>query len=630
MKRGIRWLGSRLERPTFAWMLIVVQVAVTWVTILVIEGIAVGIPAWIMGQPLLAEPNWPLHVVLALAYALPVGLLLAAWVSRPIARRFQRTLDVSSAWLRGDLALRIADPHLDSLGMLANQLDLLAEHLEQDERDLEELQDRSTRLLDQVRTLAVDEERERLARELHDSVKQRLFSLAMTASAIRAYAERSALDAVPGRRDWGGHEASPLPDDVGEMVREVEGAAQAAQRELTRLIQNLRPASLQEKGLAAALNDYTLLFGAREHVLTYVDTQGDDALLPPSVAEALYRVAQEALHNVARHAQATRVDVRLRCLPEQATLTVADNGIGFRVDQVRRGLGLANMQERMLAASGRVTIDSQPGAGTTVIAEADLAHAFVPQAEVSLLDRDRLDGEPLPDPTIENWAWLGQRLVIPVGQTWPWLPADERHLRRPLIDCTSCALRVRPERGLLGLHRTYTFTLERGQGQVPAAEDIQDAGQEELLHMRVHLVPAGYAWKTYQPSLGHASWVLRRVRGPDGRMVLLRNGQPLAAVQSQGRLLRSWSEIVYGERGYSLSYARSSTDAGRLPAQGIAARASPPEVVLADEMGAQLLVARDGVAPAIELRRPVPLPLLVMAALQVVEGGIQSQKAAPA
>ena len=90
---------------------------------------------------------------------------------------------------------------------------------------------------------------------------------------------------------------------------EIVNAAQSAQRETTRLIEDLRPGSLEEQGLAAALNDYTLLFGAQEHLLVYLDVQCNDKTLPPAAAEALYRVAQESLHNVARHAHATRVDV---------------------------------------------------------------------------------------------------------------------------------------------------------------------------------------------------------------------------------------------------------------------------------------------------------------------------------
>jgi two-component sensor histidine kinase len=367
-----------------------------------------------------------------------------------------------------------------------------------------------------------------------------------------------------------------VPADLAEMVREVETTAQAAQREMTRLIEDLRPGSLREQGLAAALNDYTLLFGAQEHLLIYLDVQGNDALLPPPVAEALYRVAQEALHNVARHARATRVDVHLRCVPEQVALTVGDNGIGFDTAQSQRGLGLTNMQERMVAIGGRLTVESQTGIGTTVLAEAGLTRPLGAQMEIARLDRDR------PSPTIENWAWLGQRLVIPVGQVWPWLPTDQVHLRRPLVEPAEEPLVVRPRAGLLGLRRGYD--LQPGPHQLPLA--------------RLRHVASGYEWESQR-----AAWALRRVRRLSGGTVLARNGQPLAAMQYQGRLLNTWSELVYDGRGYRLSSVRGQ----------------PGRYVLVDETGDQVLSIQGGTSPQIELRRALPLPLLVMAAMRVVD-----------
>ena len=283
------------SRMSLRHKLILAHGAVTLGAILVAEMIALGVMALITGRPPVAESSGWATTILVMAIAALTGLLLGAWASRRLARRVQRALDISRAWLRGNLSLRIADPSGDDLGLLSEQLDLLAEHLEQDEQDLDTLRERNARLTDQVRALTVVEERNRLARELHDSVKQHLFSLAMTASGIRAR-----FDTLPD-----------VPDDLAEMVREVETTAQTAQREMTRLIEDLRPTPLREQGLAAALDDYTLLFGAREHLLIYLEMQGNDALLPAAVAEALYRVAQEALHNVARHARATRVDVHL-------------------------------------------------------------------------------------------------------------------------------------------------------------------------------------------------------------------------------------------------------------------------------------------------------------------------------
>ena len=531
-----------------------IHTVVTLAAVLIAEGVALNLIA--------ARPIGGLRFALVIIVAALAGLLLGAWASRPLARRAGRALEVSQAWLRGNLSLRIADPTPDDLGLLSSQLDLLAEHLEKDEQDLDELRERNARLTDQVRALAVVEERNRLARELHDSVKQHLFSLAMTASAIRAR-----FDALPD-----------APAELDEMVREVESTAQAAQREMTRLIKDLRPGSLQEQGLAMALNDYTLVFGAREHILIYLEVQGNDALLPPSVSEALYRVAQEGLHNVARHARATRVDVHLRCIPEHVALTIRDNGIGFDSSRARRGLGLPNMQERMVAVGGVLAVTSQAGAGATVLAEVALPHPLgaVDFGEITGVDRNR------PSPTIENWPWLGQRLVIPVGQTWPWLPADQVRLRRPLVEPGEEPLVIRRDAGFLGLKRDYI--LQSGQRRAPLVQ---------VEHSR-----SGYEWES-----GGASWALRRIRGLSGRMVLTRNGQPLAAMQYQGRLLNTWSEIVYDGRGYRLSYVKGQ----------------PGRCVLADEVGDELLTAMSGELAQIELHRPLPLPLLVMVAMRIVD-----------
>ncbi|MGA9350690.1 MAG: sensor histidine kinase [Anaerolineae bacterium] len=547
---------SRL-RMNLQHKLVLTHLVVTLAAVLIVEGVSLGVLT-LIGLELFGG----IHFALVTVGAALAGLLLGAWASHPITRRLGRALEISRAWLRGNLSLRIADPVSDDVGLLASQLDLLAEHLEKDEQDLEELRERNARLSDQVRALAVVEERNRLARELHDSVKQHLFSLAMTASAIRAR-----FDAL-----------QDVPDELDEMVREVETTAQAAQREMTRLIKDLRPGSLQEQGLAEALNDYTLLFGAREHILIYLEVQGNDALLPPSVSEALYRVAQEALHNVARHSRATRVDVRLRCIPEQVALTIRDNGVGFDTSQPRRGLGLANMEERVMTVGGALTVVSQIGIGTTVLAEVALPHPLgtMEFREIAGVDRDR------PSPTIENWPWLGQRLVIPVGQTWPWLPADQVHLRRPLVDFNEEPILIKRDFGFLGFKRSYL--LQPVQHRTPL--------------IRVNQSRSEYEWES-----GGASWALRRISGLSGRMVLTRNGQSLAAMQYQGRLLNTWNEIVYDGRGYRLSYVK-----GR-----------PGCCVLVDEVGDELLTVVSGALPQIEMRRALPLPLLVMVTMRIVD-----------
>jgi signal transduction histidine kinase len=496
------------------------------------------------------------YIVLATA----IGLALAVWTTRPLARRLQRILEISQAWRRGNLSLRIDEDQTDEIGQLAEQLDLLVEHLEQNEQDLSELQERNTRLTDQVRALAVVEERNRLARELHDSVKQHLFSLAMTASAIRPR-----LETLEG-----------VSEELIEMVNEVELAARTAQQETTRLIEDLRPGSLQERGLVATLNDYTLLFGAKEHLLVYLEVQGDEIPLHSSLGETLYRVAQEALHNVARHAQATRADLQLRFLPGEVTLSVRDNGIGFDTSQPHQGLGLANMQERLMAVGGRLVVKSRPGIGTTILAEIGLTR---PADKLP----DQVEKEELAFiPTIDNWGWLGQRLVIPVGQTWPWLLADLKHLRRPILEPNDVPISLLKRAGVLGLGKGYILQL----------------GDQPRQRIRIRSSRRGYEWRCEA-----ADWLLRDYGGITSRMVLLRNGQPLAAMQYRGRQMHSWCEIVFDGRGYRLSHVQNQN--GRCH--------------LIDHTGEELLWIESDGEPNIQLSRPLPLTLVLMVVVRAME-----------
>jgi len=517
----------------------------------------VGLVLWGLSSLKLSWLSSGVAVALAIVLGLAVSGLLAILALTQIMRRLDRLDDVTAAWLRGNLGLRIADARPDEIGAFSGRLDLLAEQLEQDEQDLDTLRQSNSRLTDQVRALAVVEERNRLARELHDSVKQHLFSVAMTASAIRARLRT----------------VETTPTDVSEMVEDIEAAAHHAQQETTRLIEDLRPGSLHEQGLEAALNDYTLLFGAQEHLLVYLDVACDDRRLPPSVREALYRVAQEALHNVARHAHATRVDVRLTCEGDRVALTVRDDGVGFDTASANKGLGIGNMQERLMALGGRLDIESQPGVGTEVIAEVDLHPTDNNRGE----DYARTQGA-----RFDDWAWLGERLVIPVGQIWPWLPVDEQnYLHDPLLRPESTPVAIQQERRGLGMAARYSLR----------------PSEQSMPVVRFHHEGTGYTW-----TADHAAWELRRIRGGQGRMVLYRNGQALAAVQYRGRQMAIRTEIVYNSRSYVLAYDQEK----------------PGIYLLTDETGG-LIVEIDRRTELINIHSAIPLPLLVIVTVRCID-----------
>ena len=207
----------------------------------------------------------------------------------------------------------------------------------------------NARLYERSRELSVMQERSRLARDLHDAVTQKLFSIRAHARAAAVLAARDPVDAARVRAEI-----------------EVVGALGAeAHAELRAAIDGLAPPDLEAAGLAESLRRYAVLAG-RAHGVPVTFTAGDLPALGPRAEAALYRVAQEALHNALRHAGASGVRVALsKALskapskaPRQVVLEVSDDGHGFAPEAPSGGLGLASMRERAAAAGATLTIRS--------------------------------------------------------------------------------------------------------------------------------------------------------------------------------------------------------------------------------------------------------------------------------
>jgi two-component system sensor histidine kinase UhpB len=191
---------------------------------------------------------------------------------------------------------------------------------------------------------AQEEERARVARDLHDEVNQSLTGLLLRLEAAR--------------------EAAP-PALEAELA-ETKALANQAMTELLSLARQLRPTALDDLGLAAAIGGQVEQLG-RGEIEADLATEGDFSDLGDDAQLVVYRVAQEALSNAARHGEAARVEVRLRRTDGGGvTLEVADDGRGFPFDESERGLGIAGMRERALLVGGELTIESRPGHGTTV------------------------------------------------------------------------------------------------------------------------------------------------------------------------------------------------------------------------------------------------------------------------
>lgn len=206
----------------------------------------------------------------------------------------------------------------------------------------------NARLFVEARGKAALEERQKLARELHDSVSQALYGIALGAKAARE------------RLDDG------EPEGLAEPLDYVLSLAEAGMAEMRTLIFELRPESLESEGLVAALEKQVTALEARHGIrVEHRFCEEPDASLPAK--ETVYRIAQEALHNVVKHARAKKVRVSLVCDPERMEIEVSDDGVGFDPNGDFPGhLGLRSMRERAARSGGAFEIESVPGGGTRV------------------------------------------------------------------------------------------------------------------------------------------------------------------------------------------------------------------------------------------------------------------------
>jgi len=203
-------------------------------------------------------------------------------------------------------------------------------------------------LMERAREEAVAEERGRLARELHDAVTQTLFSTSLTCEVLPKIWERS-------------------PDEGRKKLEEIRDLTRGALAEMRTLLMELRPDALADAELKDLLRHLTNAFIARSRITTHLSIEGTPDL-PLAVKTACYRIAQESLHNIAKHSEASQVKIQLSCQPGHTVLIIEDNGQGFDPDQaIKAGhYGLSIMRERADQIGADLRITSQPGAGTRI------------------------------------------------------------------------------------------------------------------------------------------------------------------------------------------------------------------------------------------------------------------------
>lgn len=287
------------------------------------------------------------------AAGLAAGLVGSAYgfmVARRMKLRLWEAGDMAGRIARGDFRVRLPAELPDEIGLLEQQMNQMARELETAVAHLSRLAEQNRALAEEAGRGAALEERARLARDLHDTVNQQLFVLAMRTAAARKRLEK------------GGDAAALVPE-----LSALEELARQAHTETRGLILQLRPTTLEQQGLGPALAEYVKAAAAKE---------GWEAemAIDPGVrvggqwAADLFRVAQEALNNISKHAGAATVWVALSRDDQGLLLRIRDDGHGFdtRAGVRPTSVGLMGMQERVGAAGGTLRVKSAPGEGTEI------------------------------------------------------------------------------------------------------------------------------------------------------------------------------------------------------------------------------------------------------------------------
>jgi NarL family two-component system sensor histidine kinase LiaS len=288
---------------------------------------------------------WPvfLGIVLGTGFILllavvPFGALFGFIMSRGLTRRLKALTQAADAWSEGDFSVQPQDRSKDEISYLGLRLRRMAENVQA--------------LLHTRQELALLEERNRLARELHDTVKQETF-----ATLMQVRAAKNLLDSDPA--------------SARQHLIEAEELIKTSQQELGLMISELRPAALEGQGLAGALTDYLATWSQHSRIPAEIQVQNEQRL-PLEIEQTLFRVAQEALSNVARHSRASAAAVRLAFDLGQVTLCITDNGVGFDPSAAGSGFGLQSMRDRMAAIQGRLVIQAKPDGGAILTTSAPI------------------------------------------------------------------------------------------------------------------------------------------------------------------------------------------------------------------------------------------------------------------
>lgn len=285
--------------------------------------------------------------VTTLAIAGIAGSAYGFWHSYRLKRRLELLRDMMMHLEKGHLNPPAPLLGEDEIGRLGEQLGRIRQKWEEQVTSLQRLSTHNAELAEQARYTAVIEERQRLARELHDAVSQQLFAISMTATALGRTLEKDI-------------------ERAKKQVTLVEEMSSVAQSEMRALLLHLRPVRLDGKSFNDALKELLQELSAKSHIAVHWEMD-EDVRLAKGVEDQLFRIVQEALSNTLRHSRADRLEMKLLRRADGIRLTIRDNGTGFDLSQKKQAsYGLASMSERVSEIGGFMNLVTAPGKGTRV------------------------------------------------------------------------------------------------------------------------------------------------------------------------------------------------------------------------------------------------------------------------
>ncbi|WP_342566527.1 sensor histidine kinase [Paenibacillus sp. FSL R7-0345] len=294
--------------------------------------------------------NWEIGIRTAVTLILlPMvfGVGFGFFQSFRFKRRLERLRGTLVAWEKGNLTPAMPVLGSDELGRLGEQLGRISGKWENQVNTLQRLSTNNAKLAEQARVSAIIEERQRLARELHDAVSQQLFAISMTATAVGRTLEK----------DF---------DKAQRQIALIEEMSAVAQSEMRALLLHLRPVYLEGKGLEQGLQELIKELQIKVPMEIIFEMDPDVQLLK-GVENHLFRIVQEAISNTLRHAKAEKMEIRLHRRGDSVRLTLRDDGVGFEIDDNKlTSYGLSNMQERIAETGGSIQFITAPGKGMRI------------------------------------------------------------------------------------------------------------------------------------------------------------------------------------------------------------------------------------------------------------------------